>query len=69
MGHEVNAVNFEVNGVSYFLGFNDEIGSWQLLTASRKGLRRMNVVDDEAIPFYGTRVWEEDGSEGPSRTH
>jgi hypothetical protein len=63
-------VNFEVNGVTYFLGFNDEIGKWQVLTASRKGLERMNVVDDEALPFFGTRIWEEeDGSEGPSRTH
>jgi hypothetical protein len=63
-------VNFEVNGVSYFLGFNDENGKWQVLTASRNGLRRMNVVDDEALPFFGTQVWEEeDGSEGPSRTH
>jgi len=63
-------VNFEVNVVSYFLGFNDENGKWQVLTASRNGLRRMNVVDDEALPFFGTQVWEEeDGSEGPSRTH
>jgi len=63
-------VNFEVNGVSYFLGFNDEIGKWQVLTASRKGLQRINVVDDEALPFFGTQVWDvEDGSEGPSKAH
>jgi hypothetical protein len=62
-------VNFEVNGVSYFLGFNEEIGKWQVLTPSRKGLRRMNVVDDETLPFFGTEIWEEDDNPGPSRTH
>jgi hypothetical protein len=65
----VKVVNFEVNGVTYFLGFNDEIGKWQVLTASRKGLRRINVVDDEALPFFGTQVWEESDNEGPERTH
>lgn len=55
-------MNFEVNGVSYFLGFNEESGKWQVLTASRKGLRRIDVVDDESLPFFGTRVWEEDES-------
>ena len=42
------------------MGFNDEIGKWQVLTASRKGLNRINVVDDEALPFFGTEVWELD---------
>ncbi len=52
-------MNFEVNGVRYFLGFNDEVGAWQLLTPSKKGIRRIDVVDDEALPFLGMGVWEE----------
>ena len=62
-------MNFEVNGVSYFLGFNEENGKWQVLAASRSGLRRMNVVDDEALPFFGTQVWEEEDGNGPSKVH
>ena len=58
-------MNFEVNGVRYFLGFDDEHGKWQVLTATRSGVRRMNVVDDEAIPYFGMQVWEEE-EEGPS---
>ncbi len=54
-------MNFEVNGIRYFLGFNEEVGSWQLLTPTRKGIQRIDVVDDEALPFFGTEVWEEPG--------
>jgi len=62
-------VNFEVNGVSYLLGFNGEIGRWQVLTPTKKGIRRLDVIDDEALPFFGMQVWEEGENEGPSRTH
>ena len=62
-------MNFEVNGVPYFLGFNEENGKWQVLTASRKGLRRIDIVDDESLPFFGTQVWEEEDGNGPSTTH
>jgi hypothetical protein len=62
-------VNFEVNGVSYLLGFNEEIGKWQVLTPTKKGIRRLDVIDDEALPFFGMQVWEEGENEGPSRTH
>jgi len=60
-------VNFEVNGVKYFLGFNEEIGKWQVLTPSRSGLRRMTIVDDEAIPFFGTEIWETDDDSNPRK--
>ena len=64
VGSRGDVVNFSVNGVSYFLGFNEELGKWQVLTATRNGLRRMNVVDDEALPYFGMEIWEED--DGPS---
>ncbi len=57
MGSEVT----EVNGVRYFLGFNEEVGKWQVLTPTLKGIRRIDVVDDEALPFFGPVVWEEPG--------
>ncbi len=61
-------MNFEVNGVRYFLGFNEEIGRWQVLTPTHKGIRRIDVVDDESLPFFGMDVWEEPG-EGTGRVN
>jgi hypothetical protein len=67
LGQEVTQVNFEVNGVKYLLGFNEEIGKWQVLTPSKKGIRRLNVVDDEALPYFGMQVWEEDDNPSSGR--
>ena len=61
-------MNFEVNGIQYFLGFNDESGKWQLLTPTRRGIQRIDVVDDEALLFFGTEVWEEP-VEGTGKTN
>ncbi len=52
-------MNFEVNGVRYFLGFDAEDGKWQVLTPTLRGIRRIDVVDDQAVPFFGPEVWEE----------
>jgi hypothetical protein len=67
LGQEVTQVNFEVNRVKYLLGFNEEIGKWQVLTPSKKGIRRLNVVDDEALPYFGMQVWEEDDNPSSGR--
>jgi hypothetical protein len=56
-----------VNRVKYLLGFNEEIGKWQVLTPSKKGIRRLNVVDDEALPYFGMQVWEEDDNPSSGR--
>ena len=39
-------MQFEVNGISYFLNFNPSEGRWQLLYAMPKGIGRVPIVDD-----------------------
>lgn len=45
-------MNFEVNGQSYFLNFHPEEGRWMLLTPTRSGVRRIEIVDDNQ-PMLG----------------
>jgi len=39
-------MNFEVNGVRYFLTFVAEEGEWVLLTPGKNGLRRLRIFND-----------------------
>jgi hypothetical protein len=39
-------MQFEVNGISYFLNFNPSEGRWQLLYAMPKGIGRIPIIDD-----------------------
>jgi hypothetical protein len=39
-------MQFEVNGISYFLNFNPSEGRWQLLFAKPNGIGRLAIVDD-----------------------
>lgn len=41
-------MNFEVNGVRYFLTFSAEQGEWLLLTPAQSGLRRLRIYNDGA---------------------
>jgi len=43
-------LQFEVNGIPYFLTFVAEEGRWALLTPTRQGIRRVAVETDDA-PF------------------
>jgi hypothetical protein len=46
-------LQFEVKGKQYFLGFVAEEGKWFVFTPGTKGVHRIPVVDDEALPFVG----------------
>ena len=39
-------MNFEVNGVPYFLTFDADAAQWCLLTPSRDGVESMEIYDD-----------------------
>jgi hypothetical protein len=41
-------MNFEVNGVRYFLTFVAEEGEWGLLSPAKNGLRRLRIFNDGA---------------------
>ncbi len=43
-------MQFEVNGIPYFLTFVAEEGSWALLTPTATGIRRM-AVETDGPPF------------------
>ena len=47
-------MNFEVKGQPYFLSFVTEEGRWCVFTPTSKGVQRIPVVDDEAMPFVGS---------------
>jgi hypothetical protein len=49
-------VQFEVRGQPYFLSFVAEEGRWFVFTPTSKGVQRIPVVDDEALPFVGNVV-------------
>ena len=53
-------MNFEVKGQPYFLSFVTEEGRWYVFTPTSKGVQRIPVVDDEALPFVGS-VLVDDG--------
>ena len=39
-------MNFEVNGIPYFLTFDADAAEWCLLTPSRDGVEAMEIYDD-----------------------
>ncbi|HYE24357.1 MAG TPA: hypothetical protein VEG32_04075 [Clostridia bacterium] len=45
-------MHFEVNGQRYFLNFNPGEGRWILLTPTLRGIRRIDILDDNA-PMIG----------------
>ena len=49
-------MQFEVRGQPYFLSFVAEEGRWFVFTPTSKGVQRIPVVDDEALPFVGNVV-------------
>lgn len=53
----MNALQFEVNGLTYFLSFIPTEGKWYLLTPTPSGIDRLAVADD-AAPFFGPVVVE-----------
>ncbi|HZR33189.1 MAG TPA: hypothetical protein VFA76_15190 [Terriglobales bacterium] len=59
-------MQFEVKGQQYFLSFVSERGGWYLFTPSRKGIKGIPVVDDDALSFVGG-VDLPDGIEGPHK--
>jgi hypothetical protein len=42
-------MNFEVNGIPYFLTFDTSEAQWFLLTPSRNGVEAMEIHDDGAL--------------------
>jgi hypothetical protein len=42
-------VNFEVNGISYFLTLDTSEAQWCLLTPSRSGIDSLEIHDDGAL--------------------
>lgn len=42
-------MNFEVNGVPYFLTFDADEAQWCLLTPSSNGVEAMEIYDDGAL--------------------
>ena len=50
-------MNFEVNGIPYFLAFDSRAEEWCLLTPSRDGIEAVEIYDDEplavAVPTSG----------------
>ena len=54
-------MNFEVNGIPYFLTFDDQQAQWFLLTPSDEGLASVEIHGDEPLtsseshsPFGGS---------------
>jgi hypothetical protein len=39
-------MNFEVNGIPYFLTFDDREAQWYLLTPSSNGVEEIEIHDD-----------------------
>lgn len=42
-------MNFEVNGIPYFLTFDQGEAQWFLLTPSRNGIESVEIHDDGAL--------------------
>jgi len=52
-------LQFEVKGKQYFLGFVAQEGKWFVFTPTNKGVQRIPIVDDDAVPFVGGVVIDE----------
>jgi len=48
-------LDFQVKDQTYFLGFEDEEGEWEVFVASANGARRIPVYVDRA-PFNDVKV-------------
>ena len=46
-------MQFEVKGKQYFLGFVAQEGKWFVFTPTNKGVQRIPISDDDALPFVG----------------
>ena len=46
-------MQFEVKGKQYFLGFVAQEGKWFVFTPTSKGVQRIPIVEDDALPFVG----------------
>jgi hypothetical protein len=47
-------MQFEVNERQYFLNFIPAQGKWFLFTPAPHGFRRLDIIDDDALPFTGS---------------
>ena len=52
-------MQFEIRGQPYFLSFVAEEGRWFVFTPTSKGVQRIPVVDDDALPFVGNVLVDE----------
>lgn len=59
-------MNFEVNGIPYFLTFDASEAQWCLLTPSRNGVEAMEIYDDGPL---ATAVPRSSGSGGARRVN
>ena len=50
---EGTQLEFEVKGKQYFLGFVAQEGKWFVFTPTNKGVQRIPIVGDDALPFVG----------------
>jgi hypothetical protein len=55
-------MNFEVNGIPYFLTFDSSEAQWCLLTPSARGIESVEIHNDGA-PVAGP--WNEDAPHDP----
>lgn len=58
-------MHFEVNGQRYFLNFNPSEGRWMLLTPTLRGIRRIDMVDDNAPMLGAVLIPDEPGDGQP----
>lgn len=56
-------MQFEVNGIPYFLTFVAEEGGWALLTPTQQGIRRLAVETDDAL-FINPLMMDTNEEEG-----
>lgn len=56
-------MQFEVNERNYFLHFVAEEGRWFLFTPTQRGMERIAIADDTALPIVGDVIipFEYDG--------
>jgi hypothetical protein len=54
-------MNFEVNGISYFLTFDTSEAQWCLLTPSRSGIESVDIYDDGTLLTASVPHWPFNG--------
>ena len=60
-------MNFEVNGIPYFLTFDSSEAQWCLLTPSRSGIESVEIHDDGTL--LAAKVPHSPHGGGARRTH